>query len=78
METYRFYPPQMKAARVDYQLLAAGAADCSHELLDDDWGNRISVQDGIIFVTYTCRHCERQLCQSLDEVSPPDWPRVKH
>lgn len=78
METYEFYPPQMQARCVAYHLLAAGAADCPHELLNDDWCARISVQDGIVFITFTCRHCGRQVCQSLDEVSPPDWPGARH
>ena len=74
METYAFYPPQMKPARVPYQVLAPGAEDCRHELLSDSWCERISVQDGVVFITFTCYHCGRQVCQSLDEVSPPkNW-----
>ena len=79
METYRFYPPQMRARQVPYQLLAAGAAGCKHELLDEDWSERISVRDGIVFITYSCRHCGRQICQSLDEVAPPlHWNGVRN
>ncbi len=74
METYAFYPPQMKSARVSYQVLAPGAEDCQHELLNDSWNERISVQSGVVFITFTCHHCGRQVCQSLDEVSPPrNW-----
>ena len=72
METYLLYPPQMTPARVPYQVLAPGAANCHHELLNDDWHERISVQAGVVFITFTCYHCGRQVCQSLDEVSPPE------
>jgi hypothetical protein len=78
METYRLYPPQIKPTQVAYQLLATGVTSCRHELLDDDWCDRISVQDGIVFITFTCRHCGRQVCQSLDEVMPPStWNGVQ-
>ena len=77
MGSYRFYPPQMRSATVPYEILAAGTAGCQHELLTDGWCDRISVQNGIVFATYTCRHCGRQVCQSLDEVSPPaSWVEV--
>jgi hypothetical protein len=71
METYRLYPPQMTAKYVPYQVLADGVADCQHELETDAWGDRISVQDGIVFVTFSCRHCGRKLSQSFDEIVPP-------
>jgi hypothetical protein len=77
METYRFYPPQMSFEQVPYQELAPGLADCEHELLEDAWCDRVSVTDGIVFITFSCRHCQRQVCQSLDEVSPPaSWRHV--
>lgn len=71
METYRLYPPQMKAKYVPYQVIADGVVDCQHELMTDGWGDRISVQDGIVFVTYSCQHCDRKLSQSFDEIVPP-------
>jgi hypothetical protein len=71
METYRFYPPRMQPADIPYQVLSRGRASCRHELLDQPWQDRISVQDGIVFVTYSCKHCGRQLCQSLEEILPP-------
>ena len=71
METYAFYPPQLRPTRLSYQVIAAGVAGCRHELLDDNWQDRISVQDGIIFVTFSCKLCGRQICQSLEEVLPP-------
>jgi len=71
METYRFYPPQMQARQMPYQEVIAGAEDCRHELLEDGWCNRISIENGILFVTYSCRHCGRRIYQSLDEISPP-------
>jgi hypothetical protein len=71
MEAYQFYPPQMKSTRVPYQVLTPGAANCHHELLKDGWHQRISVEAGVIFITFTCCHCGRQVCQSLDEISPP-------
>jgi hypothetical protein len=78
METYEFYPPQVNSTTVAYQLLADGVRECRHELLDEDWCDRILVQDGIVFVTYSCRHCGRQVTQSLDEVSPPgSWMGVR-
>jgi hypothetical protein len=73
METYRFYPPQVRPTQVPYQLLAAGEESCRHELLDNAWCDRITVQDGVVFITYSCRHCGRKVCQSLDEVLPPGW-----
>jgi hypothetical protein len=78
METYRFYPPQVRSTQLPYQLLSAGEATCHHELLEDAWCDRITVQDGILFVTYSCRRCGRQICQSLDEVTPPPgWNGVR-
>jgi hypothetical protein len=71
MESYQFYPPQLRSTHMDYQVLRAGAPDCNHELLEVDWCDRIQVQDGIVFVTFSCKHCGRQLRQSLDEVVPP-------
>jgi hypothetical protein len=71
METYRFYPPQMLPAQVPYQVVDGGVADCEHELLEDEWCNRIFVEDGIVFVAFSCKHCGRQILQSLEEVSPP-------
>jgi hypothetical protein len=74
METYRFYPPQLRSTRFDYHVLRAGSEDCDHELLELDWRERISVQDGIVVVTFSCKRCGRQLGQSLDEVvSPASW-----
>ena len=78
METYRLYPPQMKATYVPYQVIADGAADCQHELMSNGWNDRISVQDGIIFVTFQCQHCGRTLSQSFDEIVPPGtWKNGK-
>jgi hypothetical protein len=71
METYTYYPPRMHPTRMPYHVLVAGAQECEHKLLDQDWRDRISVQDGIVFITFTCRICGRQICQSLEEVSPP-------
>jgi hypothetical protein len=76
METYRFHPPQVQSTQVPYQLLAAGEPGCRHELLDNAWCDRIMVQDGVVFITYTCRSCGRQVCQSLEEVAPPGWKGV--
>lgn len=72
MESYVFYPPQMRPTRVPYELLAPGAEECQHELLNDSWNERISVQTGVVFITFTCYHCGRKVCQSIDEVSPPE------
>lgn len=74
METYAFYPPQMKPTQVPYQVLVPGTEDCHHELHNNSWCERISVQDGVVFIAFTCYRCGREVCQSLDEVSPPkDW-----
>lgn len=74
METYRFYPPQLRSVQMEYHILRPGVRDCHHEPLTMDWCDRIMVQDGIVFVTFTCKHCGRQLAQSLDEiVSPASW-----
>jgi hypothetical protein len=71
METYSYYPPQMRPTQMPYHVLVAGAQECEHELLNQDWRDRISVQDGIVFITFTCRICGRQICQSLEEATPP-------
>jgi hypothetical protein len=71
METFTYYPPRMRPIQMPYHILVAGARGCEHELLDQDWCDRISVQDGIVFITFTCRNCGRQICQSLEEVTPP-------
>ena len=71
METYRFYPPKMRSTQVPYQVLADGANDCEHEVLARDLKDCMLVQDGLIFVTFSCKHCGRQVCQSLEEVLPP-------
>ena len=71
METYTFYPPQIKPTKVPYQVITQGTENCRHELGDNGWRDRISVRDGIVFISFSCKHCGRQLCQSLDEVSPP-------
>jgi hypothetical protein len=74
METYRFYPPQLRSTGMEYQVLREGASNCNHELLEADWCDRILIQDGIVFVTFSCKHCGRQLAQPLDEVvSPASW-----
>jgi hypothetical protein len=78
VETYRLYPPQMKAKYVPYQVVADGAVDCQHELMTDGWSDRISVQDGVLFVTFSCRHCGRKISQSFDEiVEPGAWKNGK-
>ena len=71
METYRFYPPQLRSKQVPYQVLADGANDCQHEVLACDLKDCMLLQDGLIFVTFTCKHCGRQVCQSLEEILPP-------
>ena len=71
IETYRYYPPQVRSTEVPYEVLTAGAADCEHELLELDWRDRITIQDGLVFVTFSCKNCGRQICQSLEEVLPP-------
>lgn len=77
METYRFCPPQMQSRRVHYQVIVPGTPRCQHELLDEDWSDRIDIQNGIIFVTFSCEKCGRRICQSLEEVLPPvSWNRA--
>lgn len=71
METYTYYPPRMHPTQMPYHVVVAGVEECQHELLDQDWRERISVQDGVVFITFTCRYCGRQICQSLEEVTPP-------
>ena len=74
METYTYYPPGNRAHQMAYQILVEGTTDCRHELLDNPWAERISVREGVLFITYSCRHCGRQLCQSFDEVlAPKAW-----
>jgi hypothetical protein len=71
METYTYYPPRGLPTQMPYQILVEGEQGCEHQLLDQDWRDRITVQDGIVFITFTCRLCGRQICQSLEEVTPP-------
>lgn len=71
METYKYYPPQMCSTQVPYEILVDGASECEHELLTRDWQDCLAVQDGLIFVTFSCKHCERQVCQALEEILPP-------
>lgn len=71
METYSFYPPQLRSRQVPYHVLAQGTEGCQHQLLENNWQDRISVEDSVLFIAFTCRHCGRQICQSLDEVLPP-------
>jgi hypothetical protein len=70
-ETYTFYPPQIRATQVPYHVTFAGVKNCAHELQETPWQDRLSVVDGVIFVQFTCKHCGRQISQSLDEVMPP-------
>ena len=71
METYTLYPPQMTPAQVPYQVVAAGVRECRHELKENGWQESIAVQDGIVFIHFSCQHCGRKLSQSFDEVLPP-------
>jgi hypothetical protein len=71
METYRYYPPQMRSTQMPYEVITAGITNCEHELQELDWRDRISIQDGLVFVTFSCQKCGRQVCQSLEEVLPP-------
>lgn len=71
METYRYYPPQMRSTHMPYDVITAGIADCEHELLELNWCDRITIQNGLVFVTFSCKKCGRQICQSLEEVLPP-------
>jgi hypothetical protein len=76
METYTYYPPQMRPIQMPYHVLVAGASGCEHQLLDQDWRDQMAVRDGIVFITFTCKICGRQICQSLEEVLPPvTWKR---
>jgi hypothetical protein len=71
METYQYYPPQMRSTAMPYEVITEGAPGCRHELLDAGWHDRIAIQDGLVFVTFSCKRCGRQVCQSLEEVVPP-------
>jgi hypothetical protein len=76
LETYTYHPPQMRPTQMPYHVLVAGSRGCPHELLDQDWRDRIAVRDGIVFIAFTCKICGRQICQSLEEVLPPStWKR---
>jgi hypothetical protein len=72
VETYRYYPPQTRSTAMPYEVITSGSAICQHELLQDDWRDRIAIQDGLVFVTFSCKRCGRQICQSLEEVLPPE------
>jgi hypothetical protein len=71
MEIYPFYPPQMQPAQMPYHELVTGDVDCQHQLAEAEWVDRISVRDGLVFISYSCRHCGRLVCQSLEQVQPP-------
>jgi hypothetical protein len=78
METYTLYPPQGISARVPYHVVAEGEPGCKHELEEASWQDSLAVQDGILFVYFSCRHCGRKLSQSFDEVLPPrTWKASK-
>jgi hypothetical protein len=61
----------MRSTQMPYEIITAGAPDCEHELLELDWRDRITVQDELVLVTFSCKNCGRQICQSLEEVLPP-------
>jgi hypothetical protein len=71
METYKFYPPRLRSRQVPYHEIVPGSADCQHQLAEEAWLDRISVRDALVFVTYTCEHCGRRVCQTLEQVLPP-------
>jgi len=74
METYTVFPPQNRAAEVPYHVLVEGSDDCAHSLLDNEWPDRISIVDDLVFISYTCQHCGRQISQSLEQLVPPtNW-----
>lgn len=76
METYTLYPPQVRPAQVPYEVVVAGAQECHHELMDGGGQDSVMVQDGVVFVCFSCQRCGRKLCQSFDEVMPPQsWKR---
>ena len=50
METYRYYPPTVRPQVVPYQIIEDGRGECRHELLGNDWCERIMVRDGIVFL----------------------------
>lgn len=77
MEAYRFCPPEIRSTQVPYQAIVQGAFYCQHQLADEAWTNRILIQHGIVFVTFSCRPCGRVVCQSFDPVQPPaTWDRA--
>ena len=71
METYPFYPPQMQPAQMPYQELVPGDVDCQHQLEEAEWRERVSVREGLVFISYSCKQRGRQVCQSLEQVQPP-------
>jgi len=61
----------MRSTQIPYEVITTGTENCEHELLELDWCDRISIQDGLVFVTFSCKKCGRQISQSLEEVLPP-------
>ena len=77
METCQFCPPEIRSTQVPYQVIVQGAVDCQHQLNDEAWTYRIFIQDGIVFVTFSCQHCGRVICQSFDQAQPPaTWDKA--
>ena len=70
METYRYYPPQMRSTAMPYEVVTAGATGCRHELLDADWRDRITIQDGR-FASRWRRCCRLQVGkEGMDRTRP--------
>ena len=64
METYTFFPPQMRANQLPYHVLDEGSDECPHSLLDNDWRDRVSVQEDLVLITFTCQDCGMAHSQS--------------
>ncbi len=72
MESYVM--PKSKARKIFYQIEKPGDESCDHELKPDFSKNRLSTESGIVFASFTCEKCGRELIQTVGELlSPETW-----
>ncbi len=63
--------------KITYQVIAQGDGTCfllTHKLQFCD--DALSIQDGMVFASFRCYHCGRELVQMVGVVvSPEDWTK---
>ncbi len=65
--------------KVPYQVIAEGDGTCfqlTHKCRVQAYDDMVSVQDEMVFASFRCYHCGRELVQLVGEVqSPEDWTK---